>query len=350
MGQINYFELARTTGLLPITRTNIQFAMEGIDYKYKMMDAPLHQERNLNKLRQALSLFHNYHSLSVDKPRIKKGLAEIERVTSLTKGMRSHQWIEEQLRAGKVVGEKHSTLEYDLKDPNTQLYPYMIFKYLITQLNKEVFSVYYELSVYKGFDPVEEEDQRVNGATINIITAAYVFRIVAYDFFEDDPAERRTAGNITIEQVDGNREQIADLVKHPLEIIKTAASKTDYNYLRKGTPCATEEEECETFEKWFTGIRLRKQYDIFGFCEEYQKAAGSEEGIRITIDDKDEKTIMLLRSLYSYTLKTPESFKATNNCIGFRWRIASKAKNGAAYNLIIDRDFRYIYIFNNFGP
>ena len=61
MEAINHFKKpVASTGLLPISKTNIKFNKEGIDYKHKMMDAPLVYERNLNKLRQALSIFHNY--------------------------------------------------------------------------------------------------------------------------------------------------------------------------------------------------------------------------------------------------------------------------------------------------
>lgn len=340
-----------STGLLPISKTKIKFTKEGIDYKHKMMDAPLVYERNLNKLRQAISIFHNYYTLYIDRPMVKKSLADIERVTNLTKGIRGHQWIQDQLNPEGSVVNGSKTLGYDFNDSNTQLYPYIIFKYLLTQLSQEVFNVYYELSFLESFKQQRVNRPKANMVTIFIITSTYVFKIIAYDYCEDEQLEKRTSGLILIEQINGNREQIADFVKHPLEIIKTAASKTEYSFLSKMPASNTKERECEAFEKWFNGLRLMKRYDIFEFCkEEFIEQPGKPdrcEGSRISINSLNEKPVMLLKSLYNYTLKNPDSFKTSNNCIGFRWSISQGGKCDAVYSLIIDRDFHYIYIFEN---
>lgn len=89
-------------------------------------------------------------------------------------------------------------------------------------------------------------------------------------------------------------------------------------------------------------------------CSESDKDDG-REGIRIDITSYGYKVIRILKSLYEYNITNPSSFKTTNNCIGFRWEIEqleegeSKGDNRQAkvktYNLIIDRDFNYIYTF-----
>ena len=43
-----------------------------------------------------------------------------------------------------------------------------------------------------------------------ISTSTYAFKIITYDYYEDEPLEKRTSGLILIEQINGNREQIAD--------------------------------------------------------------------------------------------------------------------------------------------
>ena len=60
-----------------------------------------------------------------------------------------------------------------------------------------------------------------------------------------------------------------------------------------------------------------------------------------------------------YTLSNPNSFKTTENCIGFRWEIEQLEQGESkevrdkdndqvkikTYNIIIDRDFNYIYVY-----
>ncbi len=95
--QSNPFTQIISTGLMPIIKTNIKFNEEGIDAKFNLMDATPTERKNLNKLRQVLSIFHNFSSMDINKPEIKKSLVEVSRVKQLTEGINSNEWIEEQL-------------------------------------------------------------------------------------------------------------------------------------------------------------------------------------------------------------------------------------------------------------
>ncbi len=367
----NPFSPIISTGLIPIIKTNIKFIEEGIDAKFSLLDATLTERRNLNKLRQILSIFHNFTSMSIDNPRIKKSLTEISRVKQLTEGINSNEWIQDHLSLTSQAYEKISigaeheqprvgrmvSIPYNFNNEDSQIVPYVIFRYLTTQISNESLSVYYKLNADEP-----EEDTNPNKVTkvtkrrqlkatrakIKIITSRYVFIIIANEVQDpNDSKYSTTAGMVDIIEVRGNRETICGFVTHPLEIIKTAANRTNSWSLEletKNNQSINLEEECREFDKWFNSLSRGKTSDLISLCNESTK--DNREGIRINISTYGNKAIKVLKALYEYTINNPKSFKTTNNCIGFRWEIEQLEEGKVkTYNIIIDRDFNYIYTF-----
>ena len=377
----NPFSPIISTGLIPIIKTNIKFIEEGIDAKFSLLDATLTERKNLNKLRQILSIFHNFSSMNIDNPRIKKSLTEISRVKQLTEGINSNKWIQDPLSLTSQAYEKISigaeheqprvgrmvSISYNFNNQDSQIVPYIIFRYLTTQISNDSLAVYYELNADEPEDTSSNKVTKVNKprklkatqAIIKIITSRYVFIIRANEVTEsNDTKYSSTAGMVDIIEVRGNRETICGFVTHPLEIIKTAAIRTNNwsvelqsNYSQN----INLEEECREFDKWFNSLSRGKTSDLMTLCDESNE--GNKEGIRINISTYGNKAIKVLKALYDYTINNPRSFKTTNNCIGFRWEIeqtedantrdglVAEERGGNTYNLIIDRDFNYIYTF-----
>ena len=154
MQENNPYSPIISTGLIPIIRTNIRFIEEGIDAKYNLLEGTQTEKNNLNKLRQILSIFHNFTSMNIYKPQIKKSLTEISRVKQLTEGINSNEWIQEQLmntsqsyqsfekinigtergqpRLGRMV-----SIPYNFISQQSQTVPYIIFRYLTTQISND---------------------------------------------------------------------------------------------------------------------------------------------------------------------------------------------------------------------
>lgn len=252
----NPFSPIISTGLIPIIKSYIKFIEEGIDAKFSLLDATLTERKNLNKLRQILSIFHNFTSMSIDNPRIKKRLTEISRVKQLTEGINSNEWIQEQLmntsqsyqafekinigteqeqsRLGRMV-----SIPYNFSSHQSQIVPYIIFRYLTTQISNDSLSVYYELNADEPEDTRPKSQIEVTKVTkpkllkasqaiIKIITSRYVFIIIANEVSDpNDTKYSTTTGMVDIIEVRGNRETICGFVTHPLEIIKTAAIRTN---------------------------------------------------------------------------------------------------------------------------
>lgn len=311
--------------------------------------------------------------MDINKPEIKKSLVEISRVKQLTEGINSNEWIEEQLTGtnqsferinigGNQVQERSQlrlgrmvSIPYNLTNQQSQLAPYIIFKYLTTQLSNNSLAVYYELH---ADEPEDTKVTKVTQTTIKIITSRYVFFIVAGEVSnQDNPT---TAGTIDIIEVRGNRDSICGFVTHPLEIIKAAANRTSSWSMElesRNNQNINLEEEYREFDNWFSGLSRGKTADLTTICNKSEE--DDKEGLRIDISLYNNKTIKILKALYDYTINTPKSFKATNNCIGFRWEVmlrevtntrseANKVMRHVKYkyyNIIIDYDFNYIYIF-----
>lgn len=380
----NPFSPTISTGLIPIIKTNIKFIEEGIDAKFNLLDATPIERKNLNKLRQILSIFHNFTSMNIDNPRIKKSLTEISRVKQLTEGINSNEWIQDQLmntsqsyqafekinmgteqgqpRLGRMV-----SIPYNFTSQQSQIVPYIIFRYLTTQISYVSLAVYYELNADEPEDTNQQnkvtkvtkpKQLKATQAIIKIITSRYVFIIIANEV--TDANISTTAGMVDIIEVRGSRETICGFVTHPLEIIKTAAIRTnnwsmelDSNHNQD----MNREEECREFDKWFNSLSRGKTVDLMTLCNESDE--GNREGIRISITSYGYKAIRILKSLYEYTINNPSSFKTTNNCVGFRWEIEQLEEDETkevrdkdndqvkikTYNLIIDRDFNYIYVY-----
>lgn len=381
----NPFSPTISTGLMPIIKTNIKFIEEGIDAKFNLLDATPTERKNLNKLRQILSIFHNFTSMSIDNPRIKKSLTEISRVKQLTEGINSNEWIQEKLMntsqsyqsfEDNNLGSKHTrngrmvSIPYNFNNKESQIAPYIIFRYLTTQISNDSLAVYYELNADEPEDTSPQRQIEVTKVTkrrqlkatqaiIKIITSRYVFIIIAGDVLNID-GSTNTAGMVDIIEVKGNRETICGFVTHPLEIIKTAASRT-YSWgielESKNNRNINLEEECREFDKWFNSLSRGKTSELMILCNESDE--GNKEGIRIDIGIYGNKPLKVLKALYEYTIRNTSSFKTTNNCIGFRWEIEQEEEDESkdvsdevnsqvkvkTYNLIIDRDFNYIYIF-----
>lgn len=366
----NPFSPTISTGLIPIIKTNIKFIEEGIDAKFNLIDATSTERKNLNKLRQILSIFHNFSSMNIDNPRIKKSLTEISRVKQLTEGINSNQWIQDQLMNKSRsyqsfedinIGSKHTrngrmvSLSYNFNNKESQTVPYIIFRYLTTQLSNDSLAVYYELNADEPEDSNQGQTKvtklkqlKATQAIMKIITNRYVFIIIANKAPDTNNSKYSiTAGMVDIIEVRGNRETICGFVTHPLEIIKTAASRTDNWDLElqsKHNQDINLEEGCREFDKWFNSLSRGKTSDFIILCNGSHE--GNKEGIRMNISSYGNKAIRVLKALYEYTINNPKSFKTTNNCIGFRWEIEQEEK---IYNLIIDRDFNYIYIFKDVG-
>lgn len=387
MEQSNPFSATISTGLIPIIKTNIKFNEEGIDAKFNLLDATPTERKNLNKLRQILSIFHNFTSMNIDNPRIKKSLTEISRVKQLTEGINSNEWIQEQLmntsqsyqsfekinigtergqpRLGRMV-----SIPYNFISQQSQIVPYIIFRYLTTQISNDSLAVYYELNADEPEDTNQQnkvtkvtkpKQLKATQAIIKIITSRYVFIIIADEIPDpNDTKYSTTAGMVDIIEVRGNRETICGFVTHPLEIIKTAANRTNNWSMElesKNNQSINLEEECREFDKWFNSLSRGKTSDLMILCNESDE--GNREGIRIDIGIYGNKAIKVLKALYEYNINNPCSFKTTNNCIGFRWEIEQEEEDESkdvsdevnsqvkvkTYNLIIDRDFNYIYVY-----
>lgn len=382
----NPFSPIISTGLIPIIKTNIKFIEEGIDAKFNLLDATPTERKNLNKLRQILSIFHNFTSMNIDNPRIKKSLTEISRVKQLTEGINSNEWIQDQLmntsqsyqsfekinigtergqpRLGRMV-----SIPYNFTSQQSQIVPYIIFRYLTTQISNDSLAVYYELnadepedtSLNKVTKVTKPKQLKATQAIIKIITSRYVFIIIANEIPDpNDTKYSTTAGMVDIIEVRGNRETICSFVTHPLEIIKTAAIRTNSWSMElesKNNQNINLEEECREFDKWFNSLSRGKTVDLMTLCNESDE--GNREGIRISITSYGYKAIKVLKALYEYNINNPCSFKTTNNCIGFRWEIEQEEEDESkdvsdevnsqvkvkTYNLIIDRDFNYIYVY-----
>ena len=380
----NPFSPTISTGLMPIIKTNIKFIEEGIDAKFNLLDATPTERKNLNKLRQILSIFHNFTSMNIDNPRIKKSLTEISRVKQLTEGINSNEWIQDHLNNTSQsyqafekinIGTEHTrngrmvSIPYNFTSQQSQIVPYIIFRYLTTQISNDSLAVYYELnadepedtSLNKVTKVTKSKQLKATQAIIKIITSRYVFIIIANEVLEpNDTKYSTTAGMVDIIEVRGSRETICSFVTHPLEIIKTAANRTnnwsmelDSNHNQD----MNREEECREFDKWFNSLPRGKTIGIMTLCSESDK--DGREGIRIDISSYGYKAIRILKSLYEYTINNPSSFKTTNNCVGFRWEIEQLEEDETkevrdkdndqvkikTYNLIIDRDFNYIYVY-----
>lgn len=384
MEQSNPFSPTISTGLIPIIKTNIKFIEEGIDAKFNLLDATPTERKNLNKLRQILSIFHNFTSMNIDNPRIKKSLTEISRVKQLTEGINSNEWIQDQLMNTSQsyqsfedinLGSKHTrhgrmvSIPYNFTSQQSQIVPYIIFRYLTTQISNDSLAVYYELnadepedtSLNKVTKVTKSKQLKATQAIIKIITSRYVFIIIANEVLEpNDTKYSTTAGMVDIIEVRGSRETICSFVTHPLEIIKTAANRTNNWSMElesKNNQSINLEEECREFDKWFNSLSRGKTVDLMTLCNESDE--GNREGIRISITSYGYKAIRILKSLYEYTINNPSSFKTTNNCVGFRWEIEQLEEDETkevrdkdndqvkikTYNLIIDRDFNYIYVY-----
>lgn len=385
----NPFSPIISTGLIPIIKTNIKFIEEGIDAKFSLLDATLTERKNLNKLRQILSIFHNFTSMSIDNPRIKKNLTEISRVKQLTEGINSNEWIQDHLNntsqsyqafekinigteQGKPRIGRMVSIPYNFTNQQSQIIPYIIFRYLTTQISNDSLAVYYELNADEPEDTSPQSQIEVTKVTkrrqlkatqaiIKIITSRYVFNIIANKVPDpNDTKYSTTAGMVDIIEVKGNRETICSFVTHPLEIIKTAAIRTNnwsVELQSKNNQNINLEEECREFDKWFNSLSRGKTVDLMTLCNESDE--GNREGKRISISTYGNKSIKVLKALYEYTINNPCSFKTTNNCIGFRWEIEQLEKDETkevrdkdndqvkikTYNLIIDRDFNYIYVY-----
>jgi len=385
MEQSNPFSPTISTGLIPIIKTNIKFIEEGIDAKFNLLDAIPTERKNLNKLRQILSIFHNFTSMNIDNPRIKKSLTEISRVKQLTEGINSNEWIQDQLMNTSQsyqsfedinLGSKHTrhgrmvSIPYNFTSQQSQIVPYIIFRYLTTQISNDSLAVYYELNADEPEDTNQQnkvtkvtkpKQLKATQAIIKIITSRYVFIIIANEIPDpNDTKYSTTAGMVDIIEVRGNRETICGFLTHPLEIIKTAAIKTNnwsMELERKNNQNINREEECREFDKWFNSLSRGKTVDLMTLCNESDE--GNREGIRISINSYGHRAIRVLKALYEYNINNPCSFKTTNNCIGFRWEIEQLEKDETkevrdkdndqvkikTYNIIIDRDFNYIYVY-----
>lgn len=387
MEQSNPFSATISTGLIPIIKTNIKFIEEGIDAKFNLLNATPTERKNLNKLRQILSIFHNFTSMNIDNPRIKKSLTEISRVKQLTEGINSNEWIQDQLmntsqsyqsfekiNIGTEQGEprlgRMVSIPYNFTSQQSQIVPYIIFRYLTTQISNDSLAVYYELNADEPEDTNQQnkvtkvtkpKQLKATQAIIKIITSRYVFIIIANEIPDpNDTKYSTTAGMVDIIEVRGNRETICGFLTHPLEIIKTAAIKTNnwsMELERKNNQNINREEECREFDKWFNSLSRGKTVDLMTLCNESDE--GNREGIRISINSYGHRAIRVLKALYEYTINNPCSFKTTNNCIGFRWEIEQLEQGESkevrdkdndqvkvkTYNLIIDRDFNYIYVY-----
>jgi len=384
MQQSNPFSSTISTGLMPIIKTNIKFIEEGIDAKFNLLDATPIERKNLNKLRQILSIFHNFTSMDINNPRIKKSLTEISRVKQLTEGINSYEWIQDQLMNTSQsyqsfekinIGTEHTrngrmvSIPYNFTSQQSQIVPYIIFRYLTTQISNDSLAVYYELNADEPEDTNQQnkvtkvtkpKQLKATQAIIKIITSRYVFIIIANEVTEpNDTKYSTTAGMVDIIEVRGNRETICGFVTHPLEIIKTAAIRTN-NWsmeLESKNNQSINLEECREFDKWFNSLPKGKTVGITTLCSESDK--DGREGIRISINSYGYRAIRVLKALYEYTINNPSSFKTTNNCIGFRWEIEQLEEDETkevrdkdndqvkikTYNLIIDRDFNYIYVY-----
>lgn len=385
MQENNPYSPIISTGLIPIIRTNIKFIEEGIDAKYNLLEGTQTEKNNLNKLRQILSIFHNFTSMNIDNPRIKKSLTEISRVHQLTKGINSNEWIQEQLSQTSQsyqsfedinLGSKHTRLgrmvsiPYNFTSQQSQIVPYIIFRYLTTQISNDSLAVYYELNADEPEDTNQQnkvtkvtkpKQLKATQAIIKIITSRYVFIIIANEVLDpNDTKYSTTAGMVDIIEVRGNRETICGFVTHPLEIIKTAAIRTNnwsVELQSKNNQNINLEEECREFDKWFNSLSRGKTGDLIALCNKSDE--GNKEGIRINISTYGNRAFKVLKALYDYTLSNPNSFKTTNNCIGFRWEIEQLEQGESkevrdkdndqvkikTYNIIIDRDFNYIYVY-----
>jgi len=387
MEQSNPFSPTISTGLIPIIKTNIKFIEEGIDAKFNLLDATPTERKNLNKLRQILSIFHNFTSMNIDNPRIKRSLTEISRVKQLTEGINSNEWIQDQLmntsqsyqsfekinigtergqpRLGRMV-----SIPYNFTSQQSQIVPYIIFRYLTTQISNDSLAVYYELNADEPEDTNQQnkvtkvtkpKQLKATQAIIKIITSRYVFIIIANEIPDpNDTKYSTTAGMVDIIEVRGNRETICGFVTHPLEIIKTAAIRTNSWSMElesKYNHNTNLEEECREFDKWFNSLSRGKTSLLTALCNVSDD--GNKEGIRTDIGIYGNKAIKVLKALYEYTINNPKSFKTANNCIGFRWEIEQLEKDETkevrdkdndqvkikTYNIIIDRDFNYIYVY-----
>lgn len=378
----NPFSPTISTGLIPIIKTNIKFIEEGIDAKFNLLDATPTERKNLNKLRQILSIFHNFTSMSIDNSRIKKSLTEISRVKQLTEGINSNEWIQDQLMNTSQsyqafekinIGSKHTrngrmvSIPYNFTSQQSQIVPYIIFRYLTTQFSNDSLAVYYELNANepeKDTNPnkvtkvIKLRQLKANQVIIKVITSRYVFIIIANEVIDANIST--TAGMVDIIEVRGNRETICGFVAHPLEIIKTAASRTNSWSMElesKYNQDMNREEECREFDKWFNSLSRGKTLELTALCNVSDK--DNREGIRIDIGIYGDKALKVLKVLYDYTITNGKSFKTTNNCIGFRWEIEQLEEDESkdvsdkvnsqvkvkTYNLIIDRDFNYIYVY-----
>ena len=124
-------------------------------------------------------------------------------------------------------------------------------------------------------------------------------------------------------------------------VIKTAIIKTDtWNLEVNNHQNINREEEYKEFCNWFNSLLRGKTGDLIALCNKSDE--GNKEGIRINISTYGNRAFKVLKALYDYTLSNPNSFKTTENCIGFRWEMKA---DGKPYNIIIDRDFKYIYTF-----
>lgn len=369
MQENNPYSPIISTGLIPIIRTNIKFIEEGIDAKYNLLEGTQTEKNNLNKLRQILSIFHNFTSINIYKPQIKKSLTEISRVHQLTKGINSNEWIQEQLSQTSqsfekinIGGQEHQnqqrlgrmvSIPYNFTSQQSQTVPYIIFRYLTTQISNKSLTVYYELNANEPEDTIPSRPNKVTKVTkpkplkatqaiIKIITSRYVFIIIANKV--PDPNNSKyttTVGMVDIIEVKGNIETICGFVTHPLEIIKTAIIKTDtWNLEVNNHQNINREEEYKEFCNWFNSLLRGKTGDLIALCNKSDE--GNKEGIRINISTYGSRAFKVLKALYDYTLSNPNSFKTTENCIGFRWEMKA---DGKPYNIIIDRDFKYIYTF-----
>lgn len=385
MQENNPYSPIISTDLIPIIRTNIKFIEEGIDAKYNLLEGTKTEKNNLNKLRQILSIFHNFTSINIYKPQIKKSLTEISRVHQLTKGINSNEWIQEQLSQTSqsfekinIGGQEHQnqqrlgrmvSIPYNFTSQQSQIVPYIIFRYLTTQISNDSLAVYYELnadepedtSLNKVTKVTKSKQLKATQAIIKIITSRYVFIIIADEIPDpNDTKYSTTAGMVDIIEVRGSRETICGFVTHPLEIIKTAAIRTNNWSMElesKNNQSINLEEECREFDKWFNSLSRGKTSDLMILCNESDE--GNREGIRIDIGIYGNKAIKVLKALYEYNINNPCSFKTTNNCIGFRWEIEQEEEDESkdvsdevnsqvkvkTYNIIIDRDFNYIYVY-----
>ena len=213
-----YSHFNRTSDLSHVVKANVNFPEETIDTKFNLMGASKLEFDNLNKIRQILSIFHNYHNMGKDKPEIKTTGASINKLMKLTEGIDSEQWVRENIYGDIFDYIRGEPIRYSFIDKETQLFPYIVIRYLLKLVSKREIQIYYDLE--KNL-----LHHNIGQANIAIVTGEFVFIIrVRGDRLDD---LYYSIGDIIIVKVDWDRTAIQEMVKHPTEILKAALDKTE---------------------------------------------------------------------------------------------------------------------------